>query len=57
MKTIILGSGILLLSSTAAALAPDTLTFLPLGGSPIAEAGIVLSVTFCIVIAFDAFKK
>jgi hypothetical protein len=55
MKSIILGSVFVTLFSAAKAVAPEYLTFLPLGGSAIAEAGIVLSVSVCIATLIETF--
>jgi hypothetical protein len=43
MKPILAGTATLMLLSAAQAVAPEVLYFLPLGGSPIAEIGIVLA--------------
>ena len=57
MKIIILGSVFLTLTSAAKAMAPTYLYFLPLGGSSIAESGIVLSIAVCISTLMDTFRK
>ena len=49
MTIMIAGSAILLLLSAFKAIAPEKLRFLPLGGSNIAEIGIVLAVCLALV--------
>ena len=55
MKIIVLGSVFLTLTSAAKAVAPEYFYFLPLGGSSIAEAGIILSVAVCISTLIETF--
>lgn len=55
MKPIILGGVTLTLLSAAAAAAPATFPFLPLGGSSIAEMGVVLGVSAAVATVIDLF--
>ncbi|WP_269584228.1 hypothetical protein [Roseibium sp. Sym1] len=48
MKTIIFGGAILMLLTVAKAVFPLELHFLPLGGSAIAEMGVVLGISVAI---------
>lgn len=57
MKPVLFGCAILLLLPVAQAVAPNLFHFLPLGGSVIAEIGIVLGATVAIVSIRDALRR
>jgi hypothetical protein len=55
MKTIVFGSVVLLFCTVSKALAPTYFEFLPLGGSSIAETGIVLGLAVGVATLKDTF--
>lgn len=57
MKLIAFGGAVLLLLSAAHAALPDLFYFLPLGGSSIAETGIVLSMSLAIDTIINLIRK
>ncbi|MAX73612.1 MAG: hypothetical protein CMH66_08080 [Nioella sp.] len=57
MKFILVGSAIVTLLTVAAAVAPWTFPFLPLGGSPISEIGVVFGVCFSVATVIELFKE
>lgn len=57
MKPILVGGAILLLLPVANAIAPDIFFFLPLGGSTIAEIGIVLGTCVAMVSIREVFRS
>ncbi len=57
MKIIVIGSVSLLFSTIAKGLAPTYFGFLPLGGSAIAETGIVLGLAVALTTLFDTFRN
>ena len=57
MKPIFAGCAVLLLLPVANAIAPQQLPFLPLGGSTIAEIGIVLGICAAIVTIRETLRS
>lgn len=57
MKSLVLGGATLFVLSAAHAALPGYLYFLPLGGSPIAETGIVLSMALAMDTIIDLIRK
>lgn len=57
MKSLALGGAILLVLSAAHAALPGYLYFLPLGGSTIAETGIVLSMALAMDTVIGLIRK
>lgn len=55
MKLIVFGSALTILMPAAKAAFPSYLFFLPIGGSEIAETGIILSVVVAIATLVDTF--
>jgi membrane glycosyltransferase len=55
MKPIVLGSVVLMFVTALKAMAPNFLQFLPLGGSVIAETGIILSFAVSFATLKEAF--
>ncbi len=57
MKFVLIGSAIVTLLTVAAAATPWVFPFLPLGGSPIAETGIVFGVCFSVATVIELFNE
>ena len=57
MKSIVVGTVIVSLMSAAKAAFPTYLDFLPLGGSVIAETGIILSISVGIATLANTFRS
>jgi len=57
MKTMMLGSVLITLLATAKAAAPDYFSYLLLGGSSIAEVGIVLSVAVSLATLIEMYGQ
>lgn len=57
MKFIVFGSALLIMFTAAAAIAPRVFFFLPLGGSPVAEMGIVLGLAAAAATTLEIFRK
>lgn len=57
MKPIVFGSVLIMLTSAAKAAFPSYLSFLPIGGSVIAETGIILSIAVAVATLMDTFGK
>jgi hypothetical protein len=55
MKSIVLGSVFITLTSAAKALSPEYFSFLPLGGSAIAETGIIFSFAVSVATLAELF--
>lgn len=57
MKSIVLGCVFITLTSASKALSPEFFSFLPLGGSSIAETGIILSFAVSIATLAELFES